>query len=142
VLAPWANLSLAEALLQLWSSQQVQQARGGRLSSTECRTAWHAAGDPELCFQDLYVFCKLKHVLHKLDVAHRIRVRLVKRLHAVVDYGGCDLKSVYLEVRCIISDFLHGPTVGLEGARVTGLVRLALAMQEALLLGPAADRMS
>lgn len=136
----WDYLSLDEALPQLWSSQQVQQARGGRLSDTECRTAWHAAGETQLCSKDLYIFCKLKHVLHKLDVAHKMRVRLVKRLHAVVDYGSCDLKSVYFEVRCIINEVLLASVAGgFKCVRMTGLVRLALALQEALALGPAAS---
>lgn len=136
----WDALSLVEALPLLWSSQQVQQARGGRLSHTECRTAWHAAGETQLCSQDLYIFCKLKHVLHKLDVAHKMRVRLVKRLHAVVDFGSCDLKSVYFEVRCIINEVLLASVAGgSKGVRMTGLARLALALQEALALGPTAN---
>jgi hypothetical protein len=84
----------------------------------------------------MYDFRKLKHVLHKLDAKHRVRLGLIRRLHAVVDYGGCDLKAVYFEVRCVIIELQQEYAGRLKGARVTDLVRLALVLQEALALGP------
>jgi hypothetical protein len=84
----------------------------------------------------MYDFRKLKHVLHKIDAKHRIRLGLIKRLHAVADYGGCDLKAVYFEVRCVIGTVMRSCVGRLEDARVTGLVRLAVVLHEALALGP------
>lgn len=63
-------------------------------------------------------------------------MRVVMRMHAVADYGGCNLGSVYLEVRCAIDDLLEASLRGTPGVRVLSVVRLALALQEALRLGP------
>lgn len=131
---PWASMPLEEGLQLLWNSEQVQQATGGRLYNTIVRIAWQPVG--ELSAQDLYDFGKCKYVVHKLDVAHRTRLRLVVRMHAVADYGTCDLQSVYFEVRCTIEDLLEAIMQGMQGVRVLGLVRFALALQEALKLGP------
>lgn len=135
---PWASMTLDEGLQQLWSSDQLQEAVGGCMYNTAERTAWEPDG--ALSAQDLFDFGKLKYVIHKLDASHRPRVRLVVRMHAVADYGGCDLKLFYFEVRCVISEL--GEKAGsrsLQGVRVLGLVRLALALQEALTLGPRID---
>lgn len=78
-------------------------------------------------------------MVQKLDAVHKTRVKLIKRIHAVADHGGCDLKSVYREVRGLIGEMLHDSAMqirSLEECRVTGLVRMALMLQEALILGP------
>jgi hypothetical protein len=125
---------------QLWTGQQLCASVGGSLFNTEQRMAWQPVGEPEPGAQDLYDFQKLKHVMQKLDAVHRTRVKLIKRLHAVADYGGCDMKSVYFEVRCMIGEMVHSAAAQgrpLEDCRVTGLVRLAAVLQDALTLGPA-----
>jgi hypothetical protein len=78
-------------------------------------------------------------MVQKLDAVHKTRVKLIKRIHAVADRGGCDLKSVYREVRGLVGELLHDSAMqirSLEECRVTGLVRMALMLQEALVLGP------
>jgi hypothetical protein len=78
--------------------------------------------------------------VQKLDAVHKSRVKLIKRIHAVADHGGCDLKGVYREVRSLIGEMLHDSSTmikSLEQSRVTGVVRLALMLQEALEQGPA-----
>lgn len=103
--------------------------------NTTVRIAWQPDG--ELSAQDLYAFRKLKHVVHRLDAAHRTRLRLVVRMHAAADYGGCDLGSVYLEVRCTIDDLLEASARRYTRCSCAKFgVRLALALQEALQLGP------
>lgn len=136
---PAAHVSLDEGLKQLWTGEQLQSAKGGRLFNIEQRMAWQPVGEPDPGAQDLYDFQKLKHVMQKLDAVHRTRVKLIKRLHAVADYGGCDMKSVYFETRCMIGEMMHNAAAQgrpLEECRITGLVRLALVLQEALELGP------
>jgi hypothetical protein len=81
-------------------------------------------------------------MVQKLDAVHKTRVKLIKRLHAVADYGGCDLGSVYREVRCLIGELLHDAAMHIksfEECRVAGLVRFALTLQDALRLGPKAE---
>jgi hypothetical protein len=95
-----------------------------------------ACADP-YCLQ--YNFQKLKRMVQKLDAVHKTRVKLIKRIHAVADHGECDLKSVYREVRCMIGELLHDSAMqikSMDECRATGLVRLALMLQEALELGP------
>lgn len=136
---PAAVVSLDEGLKQLWTGEQLQSAKGGRLFNIEQRMAWQPVGEPDPGAQDLYDFQKLKHVMQKLDAVHRTRVKLIKRLHAVADYGGCDMKSVYFETRCMIGEMMHNAAAQgrpLEECRITGLVRLAVVLQEALDLGP------
>jgi hypothetical protein len=77
----------------------------------------------------------------KLDAVHKYRIKLIKRIHALAAYGGCDLKGGYREVRSLIGEMLHDSSMkikSLEQSRVTGVVRLALMLQEALNKGPAA----
>lgn len=134
----WSQASLEEGLKQLWSAEQLLQARGGRLFNVQ-QLAWHPVGEPDPCPQDMYNFQKLKRTMQKLDAVHKNRVRLIKRIHAVADHGHGELKSVYREVRCLIGELLHDAATqikSLEECRMTGLVRLALMLQEALLLGP------
>ena len=71
---------------------------------------------------------------------HKSRVKLIKRIHVMADHGGCDLKGVYRELRGLIGEMLHNSSMmikSLEQSRVTGVVRMALMMQEALKEGPA-----
>lgn len=128
--APWATTPLLEGLQQLWSSTQVEAAKGGCIFTSAERTAWHPTADVALSVQDLFDFRKLKYVIHQLDSKQQVRVQLIKRLHAVVDYGGSELRHMYFEVRCIVSEMLHRAS-----GRIVGLVRLALALQEALSTG-------
>lgn len=116
----------------------VACSKGGRVYTAE-RTAWQPQSLAEFTSQDLFDFPKLKFAVQKLDAVHTLRLRLIKRLHAVADYGDSELRSVYFEVRCVIGELLHSAHWHrLEDRRVTGFVRLALALQEALSLGPAA----
>lgn len=136
---PAAHISLDEGLKQLWTGEQLQNAKGGRLFNIEQRMAWQPVGEPDPDAQDLFDFSILKHVMQKLDAVHRTRVKLIKRLHAVADYGGCDAKSVYFEVRCMIGEMMHNAAAQgrpLHECRITGLVRLAIVLQHALEQGP------
>jgi hypothetical protein len=75
----------------------------------------------------------------KLDAVHKSRVKLIKRIHVVADRGGCDLKGVYRELRGLIGEMLHDSSLmikSLDQTRVTGVVRMALMMQDALKEGP------
>jgi hypothetical protein len=78
--------------------------------------------------------------VQKLDAVHKSRIKLIKRIHAVAEHGECDLKGVYRELRGLIGEMLRDSSwmiKSLEQSRVTGVVRLALMMQEALKEGPA-----
>lgn len=135
--APWATMPLLRGLQLLWDNLQLQEATGGCIYNTAERMAWQPPAVVELSAQDLYEFPKLKYMVHKLNAVHKIRVRLIKRLHAVADFGGGELKSVYFEVRCIITEMMRTADAHrLQSARITDLVRLALALQEALVQGP------
>jgi hypothetical protein len=104
--------------------------------------AWLPIGAGYPSPQELYDFAKLKRMVQKLDAVHKTRVKLIKRLHAVADYGGRDLGSVYREVRCLIGELLHDAALQIksfEDCRVAGLVRFALTLQDALRLGPKAE---
>lgn len=100
--------------------------------------AWQPVSNPTVVGQDMYDFSKLKRVVQKLDAVHKHRVKLIKRIHGVAEYGQCDLKLVYQEVRSMIGEVLRESamyTKSIEGSGVGGLVRLALLLQEALLQG-------
>lgn len=136
---PWANTPLGGDLQHLWGNQQLLEAKGGLIYNSTERSAWPPPAVAKVSAQDLYDFRRLKHAVHSLDTVTKMRKRLVKRLHAVVDFGGGELKSVYFEVRCAISEVMQSADAQrLNGAHLRGLVRLALDLQEALWLGPGA----
>jgi hypothetical protein len=125
-------------LQQLWSREQLFASAGGILFNVQ-QMAWQPrGGEANITAQDMYDFSKLKRVVQKLDAVHKYRVKLIKRIHGVAEYGQCDLKLVYQEVRSLIGEVLRESAIhtkSMDGSGVGGLVRLALLLQEALLQG-------
>lgn len=124
-------------LPQLWSRERLHAAPGGIMFNVQ-QFAWQPAGEPNITGQDMYDFSKLKRVVQKLDAVHKYRVKLIKRIHGVAEYGQSDLKLVYQEVRSLIGEVLRESAIhtkSIDGSGVGGLVRLALLLQEALQQG-------
>jgi hypothetical protein len=133
----YADVSLMSGLQQLWSREQLHAAPGGTMYNVQ-QIAWQPMGEPNITGQDMYDFSKLKRVVQKLEAVHKYRVKLIRRIHGVAEYGHCDLKLVYQEVRSLIGEVLRESAIhtkSIDGSGVGGLVRLALLLQEALLQG-------
>lgn len=68
----WATATAEDGLRQLWSSKQLQRAKGGRMYNIQ-QLALHPTGEHELRPSDLYSFPRLKGIIHQLDAVHRVR---------------------------------------------------------------------
>jgi hypothetical protein len=134
----YANVPVMVGLQQLWSREQLFASVGGLMYNVQ-QMAWLPQDvNINIVAQDMYDFSKLKRVAQKLEAVHKNRVKLIKRIHGVAQWGHCDLKLVYQEVRGLIGEVLQESamhTRSIEGSGVGGLVRLALLLQEALVEG-------